>query len=420
MVLFKKCFSKWLDNRRFAIWTACLMAFLLRIGVSLALRTYQFKAAHSRFEYWTFGYEWGQIARWLIDIGMYSLDGKLPTTETDPFYVFIIALFFKVFGTFKAPAAVALILFQSLLCAISTWALFVLAEKLYGPFEARLSSLLFACYPASIFFAVGRIAPSSLSILLLCLIFIVVLDLPSSQRLSLAALGGLLMGLLILTSSKPLSLFIIIPLWLLIVGKGKLKRMILIILIFIGTSVIVILPWSFRNSLVLERASFSKTNLGFHLWIGNNPDATGYFYSTTLNDYSFEFEERRQSIYFNAAVYWIKNNPKDFLILTLKRIKYFWYQIPKNDTGTKESLHKWVFLIILGLALAGVIWPGERFERVWLLLLFFGIFPIVFYLTHIEFYRHRFHIEPFIIILSSHGLYKFWVMIKMKCRSMEI
>ncbi len=171
--------TSWFNNRRFAIWTVSILAVVTRLGTSFALRTYNFNPAG---DHWVFGYEWGRIAKWLVEMKMFSLDGISPTSGTDPLYVFIIAPFFYVFGTFTTSAAIALIVFPSLLCALSTWAIFVLAEKIYGSFEARLSALLFAFYPASVFFAVGRIAPSSLSILLLCLFFLVVLALPNIPR----------------------------------------------------------------------------------------------------------------------------------------------------------------------------------------------------------------------------------------------
>jgi len=397
--------TSWFNNRNRAIWTASILAFVIRVGTSFALETYKFNSTR---DHWAFGHEWGRIAKWIVENKMFSLvDGSTPATITDPLYAFLIAAFFYMFGTFTTSAAIALILFQSFVCALSTWAIFVLAEKLYGPFEARLSSLLFACYPASIFFAVGRIAPSSLSILLLCLIFLVVLALPDSPRLRLAVLGGFLMGLLVLTSSTPLSLFLVIPLWLFLVGKEQRARMIVIALIFIGSATLVLVPWSVRNSITHGQASFTKTGLGMVLWLGNNPAANGYrdkFPAGTRFD--------SEAPYLQMAVSWIAGNPQEFVILTLKRIKYFWYQIPGRFSGGGVGLlQAWIFMPVLGLALWGAVWPGEKFERVGLLLLFFAIFPILFYVTFVPYYRHRFHIEPFVLILSSAGLHRFRAML---------
>ncbi len=215
------------------------------------------------------------------------------------------------------------------------------------------------------------------------------------------------MGLLVLTTSKTLSLFLIIPLWLFLLGKGQRTTMILLSLIFIGSASLIILPWSIRNSIVSEQPSLAKTGLGKMLWIGNNPGSTGDHHTTKLPDIAFESEQSNQPNYLQMAVSWAANNPKDFVVVTLKRIKYFWYRTPSRNTW-KDLLHTWIFVTVLGLALCGGFWPGEKNERVGILLLYFAIFPILFYLTIVTFHRHRFHIEPFLLIFASHGLHRIW------------
>jgi 4-amino-4-deoxy-L-arabinose transferase-like glycosyltransferase len=386
--------ESWLHNRTFAISVASLLTVLVRLGTSFTFGTYRFDRLA---DHWAFGYEWGRIANWLVQKGMFSLDDTYPTTATDPLYVLVIAFFFYVFGSFTTSAAIALIILQSLLDGLTAWAIFVLGERVYGPLEARVCSLLFAFYPASIFFAVGRIGPSNLTILLLCLVFLVTFRLADLPRLKSGALAGLLTGLLILTSSKPLSLLIIIPLWLLW-GKKRRLRMLLISLIFLGSATLVMLPWAVRNSLIAGNPAITKQGLGLMLWVGNNPNATGY----TFNPAEPRLEEH---VYMQMALSWIANNPGDFLLLTLKRIIIFWSVIPGN-ASMGNLLNCLLFLIAIGLAMVGALCPSERPERVWLFLLFFAIFPLVFYVTAVPAYRHRFHIEPLTLILAGRGIHR--------------
>jgi 4-amino-4-deoxy-L-arabinose transferase-like glycosyltransferase len=387
--------ESWLHNRTFAISVASLLTVLVRLGTGFAFGTYRFDRLP---DHWAFGYEWGRIANWLVQKGMFSLDGAYPTTSTDPLYVLVIASFFYVFGSFTTSAAVALIILQSLLDGLTAWAMFVLGERVYGPLEARVCSLLFAFYPASIFFAAGRIGPSNLTILLLCLVFLVTFTLADFPRLKFATLAGFVTGLLILTSSKPLSLIIIIPLWLFWVGKKRRLSMLFASFIFITSATLVMLPWAVRNSLIAEHPTITKQGLGLMLWVGNNPDATGY----TFNPPEPRLEEH---VYVQLALSWIANNPGDFLLLTLKRIIIFWSVIPRGVSIT-DIFNGLVFLIATGLAMAGALWPGERSERVWLFLLFFAIFPLVFYVTAVPAYRHRFHIEPLMLILAGRGIHR--------------
>jgi len=390
-------------NRRAFIWTAAALAFLLRIAACFAINIFESDPWVDR---WAFGWEYGRIARWLVERGVFSLDGVVPTSETDPLYSFIIAPFFYVFGSFTIGAGIALVVLQALLCGLTTWAIFVLAEKLYGPTEARIAALLFACYPGSIFFAVSRIGPTPLSILLLCLLFIVILDVPNVRRFTPAVLSGLIAGLLFLTTGHTLSLLLVIPLWLFLVSKGQRIRTTVASLLFVLTAMLVLIPWSVRNSMVLGEASISKSNLDYHLWVGNNPNAKGYY----IKDPSHAIRPRGEASppYYRMAFSWIADNPEQFVVLTLKRIKYFWYITPDRGNSTSELLHVWIFLSVVGFALVGVIWSGESFARVSLLLLFIGVFPALFYVTNPSFFRHRVQIEPFVLILASHGLYRLW------------
>ena len=394
---------RWWHSRAAVIWTAAVLAFATRIAACFALKIF---ASDPWVDPWAFGWEYGRIARWLVERGIFSLEGVVPTSETDPLYSFVIAPFFSLFGTFTMAAGIAIVLFQILLCSLTTWAIFVLAEKLYGPTEARISALLFACYPGSIFFAVSRIGPTPLSILLLCLLFIVILDVPNVRRFTPAVLGGVLAGLLVLTTGHLLSLLLVIPLWLFLVSKGRQMRMAVASLLFVGTATLVLIPWSVRNSMVLGEPSLSKSNLDYHLWVGNNPNAKGYY----VKDPSHAIRARGENSppYYRMAFSWIAENPEQFVILTLKRIKYFWYITPDRGNSTRELLHAWIFLSVVGLALVGLIRSGETFAQVHLPLLFIGLFPVLFYVTNPSFYRHRIQMEPFVLILASHGLYRLW------------
>jgi len=386
----KRLIAYWLNNRTFAIWADAILTVLVRLGISFAFRTYQFDPAN---DHWAFGYEWGRIAKWLVEMGMFSLEGISPHTSTDPLYVGIIASFFYVLGPFTTAAGIGLIVLQSLLDGLSAWAIFALAERVYGSLEARVGSFLFALYPAAVFFAVGRIGPSNLTILLLCLVFLVTFKIADAPRLKWATLAGFLLGLLILTSSKPLSLIIIIPLWLLWVGKKQRLRMVFISLILLAATTAAMLPWAVRNSLVEGQLTISKHGLGRVLWVGNNPDATGYT-TKAPGPQEHEFSQK--------AFAWIRNNPGDFVLLTFKRIIIFWSIIP--GSSTLYILNGLLFLIVAGLAMVAALWPGEKSKGLWLLLGFFAVFPLVFYVTYVPAQRHRFHIEPLMLIVASHGI----------------
>jgi len=377
------------------------VAFGVRIGTCLALKTYQFDSWR---DHWAFGFEWGRIAKWLVETNMYTLDGSSAGTITEPLYPFIIAAFFYVFGIFTANAAFALIVFQSVVDSITVWVVFDLAEKIYGPVEARVAALLFALYPASVFFAVGRIGPSGITVLLVCLVLLITFRLAESARFKSAILAGSLTGLLLLAASHPLSLIFIVPLWLLWVGRNQRLRMFVVSVIFVGSAILVTTPWAVRNSLTVGEPTMAKTGLGAMLWRGNNPSATGY----TLIRFPGGKPGPEDRVYLKMALAWIVENPTDFVILTLKRVVIFWSVIPRS-ASTIELLNGLFFVLAMALGLIGAWWPPEtKPERVWLLFLFLAIFPIVFYLTVISHYRYRYYVEPLMLILASRGIHRLW------------
>jgi uncharacterized membrane protein len=376
----------------------------------LVLAPYDFNA---KDDHWAFGHEWGRLAKWLVESHVFALDGHNPISSWDPLYAFVIVPFFQVFGIYTTSAALALLVFQSGLCAATTWTLFLLAEKLYGPFEARATALGFACYPASIFFALYRVGPASLIVLLISVLFLIVLIVHTSQSRRFALLAGVIMGLLVLTCSKTQSLLLIIPLWLWLVRNGRRVGMVLCILLFLGGAVLTSLPWSIRNALTLGEFSPSRSDFAYHLWRGNNPRATGYWYTSPYTPEGITHRETLdQSQYLRLAMGWIVQHPKDFIQLTLKRITHFWYKINEErrqrQSSFRDTVHTMIFMVVLGLAFVGLFWVGDHTDRVGLLLLFLLFYPLIFYVTHVTLYRYRYPIEPFILILASHGFKNIW------------
>jgi len=143
--------------------------------------------------------------------------------------------------------------------------------------------------------------------------------------------------------------------------------------------------------------------------------------TSKIPDAEFYREYGADPNFIQMAVSWAVSYPVDFLLLTAKRIKYFWYEIPEQSQNSWPYLfHIWSFVALLPLAILGVCWPREKFEKVSLVLLFIVIYPVLFYLTHVTHYRHRFHIEPFILVIATHGFYRLWALrLKLKAAPLQ-
>ncbi len=370
-VILKLFCNHWTQNRRFAIWVTVLLTCLVRLAPMIVFATYHFKPKKGN---WAFGHEWALLAKWLLERQIFSFNGENPTAAWDPFYSFVIVPFFHVFGVYTVEAAIAILLFQIGLCAATTWLLFVLAETCYGDFEARVAALLFAFYPASVFFSIQRVGPATLIVFLMGVLFLSLFAWQRLQQLRYALLAGAVMGLLILTSSKAQSLLLAIPIWLWFAGRGMHMNRLVSGLLFVMVACLMVLPWSIRNGVTMGTFSPSRADFAYHFWRGNNPKATGYWYTSAYAPEGVKDARTiSQAEYRCMAVDWIVQHPQDFFRVTLKRMKHFWYKIAEEHRAGRRSLgdtvHTWGFITILGLALIGVYWSEGSFNRISLILL---------------------------------------------------
>jgi 4-amino-4-deoxy-L-arabinose transferase-like glycosyltransferase len=84
-------------------------------------------------------------------------------------------------------------------------------------------------------------------------------------------LAGLLLGLAIFTKSTPMFLpFVVTAAMFLVTRKTKAIRVVHW-LAYLLASIIVLLPWSYRNYVVFGRFSFSTRGIGTNLWWGSDP-----------------------------------------------------------------------------------------------------------------------------------------------------
>lgn len=81
---------------------------------------------------------------------------------------------------------------------------------------------------------------------------------------------------------------------------------------------LLIAPWAYRNKTIIGQYVPISANFGSNLWMGNNPDSNGGY--MPLPDAIFKNELDRDNFYKNQAIDYIKNNPLQYLKLSLKRI----------------------------------------------------------------------------------------------------
>ena len=154
----------------------------------------------ARQDHFRFGFETGRIARSIAaGKGFASplYDDTGPTAWMTPVYPYIVAFFFKLFGTYTRVSALAILTFNALTSAITCIPVFFFARKTFGERIGKWSGWAWAFFPYGIYFPVERIWETWLATLLLCVLFQIVLNLEKVNNLLCWIGTGLLWGLCI-------------------------------------------------------------------------------------------------------------------------------------------------------------------------------------------------------------------------------
>lgn len=382
-------------------------AVLVRVLCMVVLRSWRFP------DQWSFGYEIGYLGRSLVEGHGFSFMG-IPTAKFPPVYPLLVAAAFATLGVYSTPAAVTLALFQSVCAALTAVCLTAVGGRFFGRKEGIIAGLIWAVYPSSVVNSVVRIWYSELSILLVFLLIVTAVSLKGPLVLRVACLGGL-SGLLVITDPTMMVYSALLFLWAL--RKCKLTwGLIRLATVWTVVAGVVVAPWAIRNWVVLGTPGVIKSNIGLELFFGNNPYSTGGGIDkergqalAALNEEEHAYYEGlSEKAYFDylgkKALDWIRTHPARFVQLSAKRLWYFWGKFPSSgpEMWSRYSGVQLVWYVPIALLALYGFWHSVRrrldFVPIWLFLV---VYPISYYVTHVQLYRYRYPVEPFLILLAA-------------------
>jgi hypothetical protein len=186
-------------------------------------------------------------------------------------------------------------------------------------------------------------------------------------------------------------------------------------------------PWAIRNYIVHNRLLFAESTVGYNLWIGNNPAATGTGkYSLGISDYSpmriqeemssdfplsselkaeitaCRTELQKDDVYRKHALQYIKMNFASFLKRAIKKAGYAWYRDPTN-LYTRHPAYWLPWFITLVLFVAGLIFrivSEKRYDwLLWGILLASTLMQMVFFVIP----RLRYPVYPIVFLFTAHA-----------------
>lgn len=385
------------------------IAFLLRLGWIVIGHTYRFKSADNNFG---FGWEMGRIGASLATGHGFSNPFGPPTGPTawePPLYPYLVAGVFDVFGVYSKASAFVLLTMNSFFSALTCVPIFLIARRILSEKVAVGSAWAWALLPNVMFWSTRWVWETSLSALLLTVIFWLALSFEDCDGLLPWLQFGLLWGIATLNSTSLLSFLPAAGLWAWFHrarrGKKSLLGVVLASVVFLAC----IAPWLLRNYQTFGQFIFIRDNFGAELRLGNGPGADGtwmeYLHPTqdvyAMRQYQSMGELSYIKMRKQQALDYIRTDYVRFAGLCLKRFVYFWAGPPKatqpwwlNDVKNSLFLASSV-LMFWGLGRALRLRKPGAWLLCWLILLYPAIYYFVFPAP-----RYRVPIEPEMVILA--------------------
>ncbi|HWY20114.1 MAG TPA: glycosyltransferase family 39 protein [Candidatus Acidoferrum sp.] len=396
-----------------------LLSFLLQVAVIGIFRQYHTRPGEDNFG---FGFEMGRVGRSIaLGQGFSNPYGANtgPSAWEPPLYPYLIGGVFKIFGIYTYASAWALLSINSLLAALTTIPVFLIAQRTFGARVAIWSARAWAFNPYVWYWSVHWIWDTTFTPLMLALIFLLVLKLASLEMESPETerwlrwqgwvLFGALWGVGALANPAMLSFLPFCGLW---IWRQRYRRglpslggVVLSSIVFF----LVLSPWLVRNYEVFGRFVFIRDDFGLQFRLGNNRLADGMLIATlqpNLNKLEFEKFQRMGEIDYEAdckrlAFEWIRSHPGRFAVMSMKRFFYYWNGVPRpTDSVAPWDFRSSLFLASSLLAIWGLVRAlRQKRPGAWLFAGLVATYPTVYYFVFPH-ARYRHPIEPELFILA--------------------
>ncbi|MGO9127681.1 MAG: hypothetical protein ACLP6G_22670 [Terriglobales bacterium] len=389
---------------------AALVIFSLSFGIRFTL------LLHYRDKITTVG-EGPRIAYALITKGEFAdpyIVPTGPTAHTTPFFPFLLAAVYKVFGfTFAGQFVRCLVIIGGYSILYGLYP--ALASAFGFPYQAGLVAGFFAALlPVKRSFEVFRAWEEPWAALSLAALLILTLRRYQAPRRDLgsAILLGIGWGLALYVSFSLAS--ILAGLLVVDVVRNRSLRVLVDGCIVLLMAAVVMSPWLLRNHRQLHGWTLMRDNLGLELRFSNrdhshaaaevngaDPLSDGFHPSLSVPQALLvremgELNYNKQQMHFALA--WIASHPRGFAVLTIERFLYFWL----GPAEHKFELLFTSFYTLMGFA--GIRYMRERVGeiqvRLWYTVLFF--YPLLYYCVQ---YIPRYRVQIDWMIWLSAGLF---------------
>ncbi|MBF0328682.1 MAG: glycosyltransferase family 39 protein [Nitrospirae bacterium] len=349
-----------------------------------------------------------------------------------PVFPVLCAFIYLIFGHNQILILLLQIALSTATCAI----VFFITEKFLNSECAYLSAILSALHPSMIIYSSTMLHSVSLYSFLICSSLFLMMVSIESHGLRHNILLGFCTGLCVLERATFLPFYVLGWFWILHYSMDK-KKAKSVILSSIVALFLIVTPWVIRNTIIFKQFVFIQTNQWVGLWIGNNPQSWGtpMMYSGKTWEDSIPDDLRKKlksldeigqmELFKAEALTFIRQHPSQFIERTIKKLYYFWWFPPSAGLlypASYRIIYKIYYTVILTGAIIGLIWAltvKKVRPIIILVLLLFSSYSLLHSFYYLE-GRHRFSIEPILLICFSLGAFKVFRLINVSRLSREL
>lgn len=297
---------------------------------------------------------------------------------------------------------------QSALSSIIIFLIFILARKVFKDDKvAIVSSFIVAVDPFLIYFGGSTTSEILFTIFLLMALLLLVYSFDLSSKKYIWFLAGIMCGITLLTRAAILGFIFLIPAILLIYRSFKIY---FLHIVFIFSGLIFILsPWIYRNYNVSGKFVLATSQAGWNMWEAMNPKPYSqeacHKWIENMNTETKSMDEFQKDKYFREKLAnYVKRNPVDFFISTIKKFFRFWRFYPYDPYPLKYKIISVAFYgPLMLLAIIGIVYTLPLYKNTGILYLLL-IYTCISAFMFCPAIRYRLHINPVLAVFAAYSL----------------
>jgi uncharacterized membrane protein YqjE len=333
-----------------------------------------------------------------------------PTALLTPGYPAMVALVFRIFGSFTLAAAIAVMTMQLLFSVGTVLVILQVARRCFGIRTANMSGTFWAVSLPLIWMPTIFWETCLSTLLLVGMIALALRSAHKPDLLQSALMGGY-SGVAALVNPALLFSLLAVLAW----AAWQTRKAFWHFLVALLVLSAVFAPWPIRNARVLHAFIPLRSTVGFELWMGNRAGATGFLDESQFPLFNrWEYDQyvaKGEVAYMRdkaaLARAYMRAHPGEFVERSGVRFIRFW-----TGTGNKYGSVIFILHAVLTTTLGAIgLWQLFHRGRHRLAILFIlplVLFPLPYYITHAEF-RYRLVIDPLLTILAAYAVTGFRV-----------